>query len=212
MYSNRKNKPLLIVTVIFLTAFLLAATQILAARSESDEVIIDTQYPTVSQSNIAAKKDETSEAIYIPEPTQTVLPEEEEPALTESRAGPYAAVEYTDEDIELLAKLVYLEAGGECFEGQQAVAEVVLNRVLDQVYMGYANTISEIIFDNKYGLQFSVSLYIDTATPGDTQYEAVYTALSGESPVTELDVLFFSTAPYNNKVYAIIGNHYFCRV
>ena len=33
------------------------------------------------------------------------------------------------EDRQLLAKVIWVEAQGECFEGQQAVAEVVLNRL-----------------------------------------------------------------------------------
>lgn len=50
--------------------------------------------------------------------------EEPTESITTSR---YAEV--SQEDCELIAKIVYLEARGEPLEGQQAVAEVILNRV-----------------------------------------------------------------------------------
>ena len=50
------------------------------------------------------------------------------------------------------------------------------------------------------------------AEPGATQYDAVEAALTEtEYNVTE-DTVFFSTAPYNDHVSAVIGNHYFCTV
>ena len=44
--------------------------------------------------------------------------------------GRYDGLNITADDIDLLAKIVWLESRGESAEGQQAVAEVVLNRVL----------------------------------------------------------------------------------
>lgn len=41
---------------------------------------------------------------------------------------------YTNDDLELLAKLVTAEAGGEPFDGMLAVATVVLNRLEDRRY------------------------------------------------------------------------------
>ena len=40
----------------------------------------------------------------------------------------------TDEEIDLLAKIVWLEANGEPVEGQEAVVEVVLNRMASDLY------------------------------------------------------------------------------
>ena len=40
----------------------------------------------------------------------------------------YEDEHYTEEEKEIIAKVVYAEARGECFEGQVAVAQVVINR------------------------------------------------------------------------------------
>ena len=56
------------------------------------------------------------------------LTEEPEP---ENR---YAPLHISDEDVYILACLVYHEARGECFEGQVAVIEVVLNRMLSDYF------------------------------------------------------------------------------
>ena len=40
----------------------------------------------------------------------------------------YDGLTLTEDETKLLAKLIYVEARGECEDGQQAIAEVVLNR------------------------------------------------------------------------------------
>lgn len=58
----------------------------------------------------------------------------------------YAELHFSDEDVYILACLVYHEARGESFEGQVAVVEVVLNRMLSDYFPGYGRggRISEI--------------------------------------------------------------------
>ena len=46
----------------------------------------------------------------------------------------YAELHFSDEDVYILACLVYHEARGESFEGQVAVVEVVLNRMLSDYF------------------------------------------------------------------------------
>ena len=60
-------------------------------------------------------------------------------------------VVFEEGDRYLLANLIYCEAGGEPYEGQVAVAAVILNRVDSD---NFPNTIKEVIFDTKYGVQF----------------------------------------------------------
>ena len=62
---------------------------------------------------------------------KTQMPEEPfiyepEPAPEESR---YPGLELTDAEIKLMADLIFMEAQSEPFEGQQAVAEVIFNRL-----------------------------------------------------------------------------------
>ena len=59
----------------------------------------------------------------------------------------YAELHFSDEDVYILACLVYHEARGESFEGQVAVVEVVLNRMLSDYF---PDTVEEVIFQ-KYG-------------------------------------------------------------
>lgn len=63
---------------------------------------------------------------------------------------------YSEKDLRLLACLVYTEAGNQSYEGMLAVANVVLNRVKSNVYW-HVNTIEEVIYDNKWAIQFAVT-------------------------------------------------------
>lgn len=111
----------------------------------------------------------------------------------------------TEEERELMARVVYLEARGEPAEGQQAVAEVILNRVRDA---RFPDTVAEVIYQDD-PLQFTVSPLLDQAEPGEAQYAAVDAALHGE-PVLPEDVLYFDTEPINENVWGTIGHHVFC--
>lgn len=55
----------------------------------------------------------------------------------------YAELHFSDEDVYILACLVYHEARGESFEGQVAVVEVVLNRMLSDYF---PDTVEEVVF------------------------------------------------------------------
>lgn len=142
----------------------------------------------------------------MPEPTPAaeVVTESPEPA------NRYAGLTITDEDVYLLACLVYHEARGECFEGQVAVIEVVLNRMLSDYF---PDTVEEVIFQ-KYGdvWQFSPAPYLYTAEPGKEQYLAVHTAIEEREHILSEETVYFSTAPYNESLDKKIGNHYFCKI
>lgn len=122
----------------------------------------------------------------------------------------YAGITLSEEDVETLARLVWLEARGEPFEGQVAVVEVVLNRILSDRFPDQ-DDVQTVVFAEG---QFSPARYIwsDTTTPTGQQYDAVWTAYEALEPVTELDVVYFSTEPQNDRIFKIIGGHYFCRV
>ena len=79
-------------------------------------------------------------------------PEEAEETPEELTVEPepenrYAELHFSDEDVYILACLVYHEARGESFEGQVAVVEVVLNRMLSDYF---PDTVEEVVFQ-KYG-------------------------------------------------------------
>lgn len=132
--------------------------------------------------------------------------EEEAP---ESAAAVSRYAEVTSEERELMAKIVWLEARGESPEGQQAVAEVILNRVAAD---NFPSSVEEVIFEGQDGhgaVQFTTAAYLESATPGEAQYEAVGQALYGTA-VLPMDVVYFSTSGENDRVWGRIGGHIFC--
>lgn len=115
----------------------------------------------------------------------------------------YPGVDLTPEEEYLLASIIWLESRGESFEGQQAIAEIVLNRLVSE---DFPNTVNDIIFAEN---QFSTTKFLDDADPGEIQYKAIESALTGES-VLPIDVYYFGRYPVNNKIWGTIGGHTFC--
>ena len=135
----------------------------------------------------------------------SAMPEEpfiyiEEEIYVEPR---YPGIELTEGEEELLARMVWCEAQGESFEGQQAVAEVVLNRLFSGEFQG---SIRRIIYAED---QFNSVPYLDDAKPTQTQYEAVERALTGPY-VLPIDVFYFARQAVNDNVWGKIGGHIFC--
>jgi N-acetylmuramoyl-L-alanine amidase len=59
---------------------------------------------------------------------------------------------YREDEVLWLARIIHAESSGEPLLGKIAVGNVVLNRVKSP---SYPNTIYGVIFDRKYGVQFS---------------------------------------------------------
>jgi len=129
-----------------------------------------------------------------------IFEEYEEPPVVPTR---YPGVELTTEEEYLLASIIWLESRGESFEGQQAIAEIVLNRLIAE---GFPNTIHDVIFAEN---QFTTTAFLDDAKPGEIQYKAIKTALTGES-VLPVDVYYFGRYPKNDRIWGTIGGHTFC--
>lgn len=104
---------------------------------------------------------------------------------------------------ELLASLIFCEAGNQPYEGQIAVGAVVLNRVKSSVY---PNSVSEVIYQSG---QFSPAMsgWLDrvraNAGYSESALQAAEDALDGSNPVG--DCLYFSTGGYGMQ----IGDHFF---
>lgn len=83
----------------------------------------------------------------------------------------------TDSELNLLARCVYGEARGEPYNGQVAIAAVVLNRVKSSKF---PNTISGVIYQK--GAFTAVSDGQINLTPNQTAYNAARDALGGWDP------------------------------
>ncbi len=119
------------------------------------------------------------------------------------RGEPRYDFELTWEEIQLLAKVVWVEARGESNEGQQAVAEVVLNRLASD---GFADTLKGVVYAEN---QFRSAKFLDKAEPYQLQYEMIENALYGPYVLPE-DVFYFATTAKTEKVWGKIGGHIFC--
>ena len=115
----------------------------------------------------------------------------------------YPDIQLTNEERQLLARLIWVEAQGECEEGQQAVAEVVLNRMASS---NFGNTLKGVIYGEG---QFRSVPYLEDAQPHQAQYEAIERAIYGPYVLPE-GVVHFATYPTNDNVWGQIGGHIFC--
>ncbi len=153
-----------------------------------------------------APGDEFTDAQYTTIPTSNITTPvtlEPETSTPPPVTGRYDAISLTDTERDTLARVIWLEARGEPFDGQQAVAEVVFNRMLSTAF---PDTLDEVIYQRG---QFSTAGRIPEAEPMETQYIAIETALQGPH-ILPLEVVFFSQKGENDNVWGSIGGHVFC--
>jgi len=117
---------------------------------------------------------------------------------------------YSERDLQLMANAVYGEARGEPYEGQVAVAAVILNRLESP---DFPNTISEIIFQP--GAFTAVADGQIWLTPNERAKQAVLDAMNGWDP-TENALYYFNPVTATSKwiwsrpQIKQIGEHIFC--
>lgn len=122
-------------------------------------------------------------------------------------------INYTEEEFNLLCRLIEAEAKGESYQGKIAVANVVINRVKDS---RFPNTITNVIYAPR---QFSpVSNGAIYNTPSEDSVNAATAALYGEVQPEAKDAIYFwakyikkSNWIWTRQLTGIIGNHCFGR-
>lgn len=182
------NKFLVFIAVLLVTATLWVSHDTQPEPDMAPIEFVDAEFVSVENKTTAPVQ-----LVY------TEVTEPEGPAF-ESR---YIGLSLSEEDVDLLAKIIWLEARGESFEGQQAVAEVVFNRMLSEYF---PDTLNEVIYQKG---QFSTAGMVHTADPDNTQYLAIEAALNGPN-ILPLEVVFFATTAENDSVWGTIGGHTFC--
>jgi N-acetylmuramoyl-L-alanine amidase len=106
-------------------------------------------------------------------------------------------------DAELLAGIIWQEARGESDRGQQAVGEVVMNRVRSPKF---PNSIAAV-----YAQRGQFSGYGKAMRPTDRERGNARLVLEGRTDILPADVVYFSTTAQNSRVWGRIGGHVFCR-
>lgn len=115
----------------------------------------------------------------------------------------------SDEEFELLAQAVYSEARGEPFQGQVAIAAVILNRIENP---DFPDSIRAVIFEPwAFTAVHDGQFWL---TPDETAYEAVSEALAGNDP-TEGAIYYYNPVTATNQwirsraIITTIGKHVF---
>ena len=167
-----------------------------AVQAISQNIVASAQEMTdasqqVIADNIAKKEEEERLA------REKAEQEAKEKAEREAREA------YVSANQELLASIIYCEAGNQPYEGQVAVGAVVMNRINSS---SYPDTMEEVIYQSG---QFSPAMsgWLDRvrANQGYTEaaMQAAEDALAGSNPIG--DCLYFSVGGYGAR----IGDHLF---
>lgn len=117
----------------------------------------------------------------------------------EQKLSQARVIKRTMSDNELIARVLYAEARGECNEGQRAIVKVILNRRESSLF---GNTISEVI--HRQG-QFVIG-----GTYTEKELQNVNHVLESGFDMPS-DVKYFGTWKFRPDVWGKIGNHYFMR-
>lgn len=215
------NKKILDVTVAFAFCICLSVT---AKIEEKDNVQFIRKELAVTEKNDAAaagvcrvlsKYSFTTESdektgiakkdvivVTTPSDEEAVTESDREEETNQNRWN----ISLTEEEIDLLAKIVWLESCGEPEEGQEAVVEVIFNRMASDKY---PNTLYDVL-SQKNPVQFCSWKNRDIAKPTEKEYQSIENVLSGNTNILRNDTLYFSTEPLTSRLDVIIGGHSFC--
>ena len=160
--------------------------------------VIDVQSGMIENVKIAAVEAKIAYEAKLEEERRAA---EEAERIAREKAEEEAAAQQAEK--ELLASLIFCEAGNQPYEGQVAVGAVVMNRINSS---SYPDTMEEVIYQSG---QFSPAMsgWLDRvrANQGYTEaaMQAAEDALAGSNPIG--DCLYFSVGGYGTR----IGDHLF---
>ena len=175
--------------------------------TESDEATGITKNPrtmvaSTAPSDAEAKVQVASGEAEAPEAAES------KPATVETTTGAENRwnITLTQEEIDLLAKIVWLESQGEPTEGQEAVVEVVFNRMASEKY---PDTLYDVLSQGN-PTQFCSWKNRERANPTEKEYTSIHEVLNGNTHILRNDTLYFSTEPLTPRLDRKIGGHSFC--
>ena len=172
--------------------------------------VIDVQSGMIENVKIAAVEAKIAyeakleEERHAAEEAERIAREKAEAEAAEAAAAAQAEAEAAQQaEKELLASLIFCEAGNQPYEGQVAVGAVVMNRINSS---SYPDTMEEVIYQSG---QFSPAMsgWLDRVRANQSYTEAAMQAaedaLAGNNPIG--DCLYFSVGGYGTR----IGDHLF---
>ena len=175
--------------------------------TESDEATGITKNPRTMVASTAPS--DAAEEVQTPlEEAEAPEAAESKPATVETTTGAENRwnITLTQEEIDLLAKIVWLESQGEPTEGQEAVVEVVFNRMASEKY---PDTLYDVLSQGN-PTQFCSWKNRERANPTEKEYTSIHEVLNGNTHILRNDTLYFSTEPLTPRLDRKIGGHSFC--
>ncbi len=113
---------------------------------------------------------------------------------------------FSESNLELMAHLIYGEAGDQCDECQQAVGMVIINRINDKDFK--CTTIREAIFaPSQYACTTDGNFY---RTPSKQAYRNAKAVLTGNTIYVPKNVVYQSQFRQGSGVWRKIGSETFC--
>lgn len=135
------------------------------------------------------------------------VPQDDEPNIQKAMNVPDG---FSDNDIRIMAQAVYGEARGEPYEGQVAVAAVILNRINSPIF---PNTVSDVIFEPRaFTAVADGQIWMD---PDEEARKAVLDAINGQDPSGDALYYFNPQTATSGWIWTRpqikqIGKHIFC--
>ena len=164
--------------------------------TESDEATGITKNPRTMVAS-AAPSDAAQEVQAASEKAETPAAETSPETLeTTTGAENRWNITLTQEEIDLLAKIVWLESQGEPTEGQEAVVEVVFNRMASEKY---PDTLYDVLSQGN-PTQFCSWKNRERANPTEKEYTSIHEVLNGNTHILRNDTLYFSTEPLTPRL------------
>ena len=174
---------------------------------KKESIIVGTAYDDdLMQEKIRNTQEEQIEEIAQTDQIVQETPTEQEIQTAQVLPENRWHITLSPDEMELLARIVWLESQGEPVEGQQAVVEVVFNRMRSDVY---PDTLYEVL-SQKNPVQFCSFKNRDRAKPTQKEYDSIQQVLDGKTRILRDDTMYFSTFPLTEHVEVKIGGHYFC--
>ena len=165
------------------------------------DTVTDIQEDAVDQTKAAA---EEAKRLAEEKAAQEAAAQAEKEAQAQAeQAQVSSAVNASASEQELLAALIFCEAGNQPYDGQVAVGAVVMNRVRSG---SFPDTITDVIYQSG---QFTPAMtgWLDSVLASDdytdSAMQAAADALAGSNPIG--DCLYFSTGGGGYQ----LGDHYF---
>lgn len=129
-----------------------------AEDSDIDEDLIEDESEeeeAVEESEEAVEEADTKETVTAEKEEKTEAKKSTKTETAKKTTAKKEEPKYTKSELRLLSALIYSEAGNQSYKGKLAVANVVLNRAGSKVFW-HVSSVKEVIYDSKWGVQFSV--------------------------------------------------------